>query len=219
MNSRTDSSAAERSAGLLDVMRRRRSCRSFSEADVPPSVVENCIAIAGTAPNGANMQPWTFVLVSDARTKKNIRAESERVEAEFYSRRIDDEWRAKLEPLDVRPEKPFLTEAAHLICVFVQKYGVGTDDRKITHYYARESVGIATGFLLSALHQSGLACLTYTPAPMGFLSDILERPDNERPYLLIAVGYQSADYQPPALQKKPVDGFLVRWQGDSTARK
>lgn len=189
---------------------KRRSVRAFSAAPVSRGAVENCIAIANTAPSGANLQPWTFVLVSDGSVKKRIRSAAEAVEREFYERRAPDEWKGRLKLLDVTWQKPFLTDAPFLICVFVQNHGYAADGSVVKHYYPRESTGIAVGFLVSAIHQIGLATLTYTPAPIGFLKELLHRPENERGYMILPVGYPHAEYSPPDLHRKPLDDVLVR---------
>ncbi len=188
----------------------RRSIRAYSNRPVSVEVVKNCIAVACSAPSGANTQPWTFVLVGDQQKKREIRDAAEEVERGFYERRASDEWKQRLEPLDVNWRKPFLTEAPWLICVFVQHHGFGEDGQTVKHYYPRESTGIAVGFLLSAIHQAGLGALTYTPLPMGFLSSVLDRPRNERPYMIIPVGYPDPSYDPPAINRKPLHKMLIR---------
>jgi iodotyrosine deiodinase len=182
----------KKSENLLKQFKKRRTVRFFSKKSIPRNVIENCISIAGTAPSGANMQPWTFVLVENAGTKKEIREKAEDVEKEFYSKKITVEWKEKLHPLKTGPKKEFLTQAAYLICIFVQRYGIDNKGKKVKHYYPVESVGIATGILISALHQLGLSSLTYTPAPMNFISEVLHRPKNEKPFLILAVGYPSS---------------------------
>lgn len=159
---------------------------------------------AGTAPNGANMQPWHFVIVSDPAIKRQIRLAAEAEEQEFYQNRAPAEWLAALAPLGTDAHKPFLETAPYLITIFAQSYGLLPDGRKVKHYYAQESVGIATGFLIAALHYAGLATLTHTPSPMNFLNDILGRPANERPFLLLVVGYPAANAQVPDIRKKPL---------------
>lgn len=196
--------ALSKSRDLRSVMTTRRSIRSFADRPVPVEVIDNCIAVACSAPSGADMKPWTFVVVGDTRKKAEIRDAAETVERDFYERRAPDEWKERLRPLNVDWRKPFLTEAPWLICVFVQNYGLGDGDEIIKHYYPKESTGIAVGFLLSALHQTGLGTLTYTPAPMGFLSAALDRPRNERPYMIIPVGYPHSSYEPPELSRKPL---------------
>ena len=190
-------------------MKQRRSVRSFSNKPIPQPVIENCIKIAASAPSGANMQPWSFVLVKNKNLKKKIREEAEKVEKIFYTKMVTKEWRNKLEPLSTNFRKPFLEEAPYLICVFAQRYGIDSKGNKVKHYYVNESVGIAVGFLISALHQLGIGTLTYTPAPMTFLSKILKRPVNERPYMILVVGYPKKNNKPPRLKKKKLDELLT----------
>lgn len=194
---------------LRSVMETRRSVRFFDPRPIPREVVEACIAVAGSAPSGANMQPWSFVLITDKILKKNIREQAERIEMEFYSRRISEEWKARLEPLGTNEKKEFLEQAPYLICIFVQKYGVDENGDRVTHYYPRESVGIATGFLIAALHQLGICSLPYTPAPMTFLTELLSRPENERPFLILAVGYPDENRTNPSIEKKKLRDFLT----------
>jgi iodotyrosine deiodinase len=198
------------SAVLKENMGKRRSVRSFAATPVSQSAVENCIAISNTAPSGANLQPWAFVIVSNGSLKESIREAAEKVEREFYERRASKEWKDKLKPLGVTWEKPFLTEAPFLIAVFVQNHGYADDGSLIKHYFPRESTGIAVGFLISALHQIGLGTLTYTPAPIGFLGKLLDRPNNERGYMIIPVGYPSDAYRPPDTVRKTLDNVLIR---------
>ncbi len=194
---------------LLELMRARHSVRMFSSKEIPVEVIKSCIAVAGTAPSGANMQPWSFVLVKDQEMKKRIREEAEKVEQRFYDVKITPEWRKRLKPLGTTSKKPFLTEAPYLVCIFIQKYGLTTDQQQVKHYYPSESAGIATGFLLSALHQLGISSLTYTPAPMTFLTKLLNRPRNERPYMIVAVGYAHENFSPPEIEKKQLEDFLT----------
>ena len=183
-------------------MKRRRSVRDFS-AEVPPrEVLEHCLLTAGTAPNGANLQPWHFVVVSNPAVKAEIRKAAEAEEEAFYARRAPEDWLEALAPLGTDANKPFLETTPYLIAVFAQTYGLGEGKRKIKHYYVTESVGIATGLLVTALHHAGLACLTHTPSPMGFLNTILNRPPNERPFVLLVVGYPADDAQVPRITKK-----------------
>lgn len=185
-------------------IRRRRSVRVFSDRPVSRAVIEACIAAAGTAPNGANLQPWHFVAVSDPAVKQEIRAAAEEEERAFYQGRAAQDWLDTLAPLGTDEHKPFLEIAPWLIAIFAQPYGFAGDGRKVKHYYVAESVGIATGFLIAALHHAGLATLTHTPSPMGFLNTILGRPEHERPFLLLVVGYPADDVQVPAIAKKPL---------------
>ena len=158
--------------------------------------------VAGTSPSGANIQPWHFVVVSDAGLKQDIRNAAEKEERDFYERRAPQEWLDMLAPLGTGPDKPYLEDAPYLIAIFTESYGVLPDGRKVKHYYATESVGIACGLLITALHHAGLATLTHTPSPMKFLNTLLDRPLNERPFLLLTVGYPSLDAQVPDIQRK-----------------
>jgi len=196
-----------RAESFLTLMRRRRSVRTFSDEAIPLDVVERCIETAAQAPSGAHKQPWTFVLVTDPETKAKIREAAEEEERAFYGGRASDQWLEDLEPFETGPDKPFLEVAPALIVVFAQRHGETKRDR---HYYVSESVGIATGMLLAALHQAGLATLTHTPSPMGFLAEVLGRPASERPFLLIPVGYPAKDCQVPKLERKTLDQVLVR---------
>jgi nitroreductase len=194
-----------RASTFYDEMRRRRTVREFSDRPVPRSVIEACLRTAGTAPSGANQQPWHFVAVSDPAVKSHIRQAAEAEEREFYERRASQEWLDALAPLGTDAHKPFLEVAPYLIAIFAQTYGMGADGGKIKHYYVTESVGIATGLLIAALHHAGLATLTHTPSPMGFLNEILGRPTNERPFLLLVVGYPAENAQVPAITKKALE--------------
>lgn len=194
---------------MLEVMKKRRSTRVFSHKPLLREIVEDCIAVAATAPSGANNQQWSFVLVEDLEMKRNIRMKAEEVEREFYNKRITDEWRSQLTPLATDHLKPFLEEAPYLVCIFQQKYSFAEEGQKKTHYYSSESLGIATGFLIFSLHLLGVSSLTYTPAPMGFLNELLGRPVNERPYLILAVGYPDDDYVPPNITKKMPSEYLT----------
>ena len=186
-------------------IKQRRTVRDFSDRPVPRSVIETCLLAAGTAPNGANMQPWHFAVVGDLNVKRQIREAAEAEEREFYETRASDEWLEALAPLGTDADKPFLETAPYLIAIFAQRYGVDDEGKRVKHYYVQESVGIATGILITALHHAGLATLTHTPSPMGFLNEILERPSRERPFLLLVVGYPAADATVPAISKKPLD--------------
>ena len=199
----------EHSASFYEHMRKRRSVRAFEPRPVPRAVIENCVRAAGTAPSGANQQPWRFVAVAHAPTKRRIREAAEREESEFYARRAPPAWLEALAPLGTDAHKPFLEQAAWLIAVFVLKHGTGPRGGRIKHYYPNESVGIATGLLLAALHRAGLASLTHTPSPMGFLNPILGRPVSERPFLLVATGHPAAGVQVPDIARKPLDGILT----------
>lgn len=186
-------------------LRRRRTVREFSDRPVPRAVIEHCLLAAGTAPNGANLQPWHFVVVSDPAVKRRIREEAEKEEAEFYAHKAPPEWLEALAPLGTDEHKPFLETAPYLIAIFAQSYGLLPDGRKVKHYYVQESVGIATGILITALHHSGLASLTHTPSPMGFLNGILERPSHERAFLLLVAGYPAEGARVPAITKRPLE--------------
>jgi len=192
----------ERSAIFLSDMKRRRTIRQFSSRSVPREVIENAIMAAGTAPCGANMQPWHFAVVTDPDMRREIRKAAESEEREFYQHRAPPEWLEALAPLGTDSDKPFLEEAACLIAVFAESYGLLPDGSKVKNYYVSESVGLATGMLITALHLAGLATLTHTPSPMGFLNDVLGRPANERPFLLLVVGYPAADARVPDIGKK-----------------
>jgi nitroreductase len=199
-----------RSAAFLETIRRRRTVRAYAREPVPMAVVENAIAAAASAPSGANQQPWTFVVVTDLEVKRRIRVAAEEEERRSYAGRMPEEWLRALEPLGTDEHKPHLEDAPVVIVVFEQAYGLDDDGRKVKHYYVRESVGIAVGFLLAALNDAGLATLTHTPSPMAFLSEVLERPENERAYVVIPVGYPAADAEVPVIVKKPLDEVLVR---------
>jgi nitroreductase len=186
---------------------RRRTVRDFSDRPVPRDLIETALQAAGTAPSGANLQPWHFAVVTGPKTKNKIRQAAEREEREFYEHRASDEWLAALAPLGTDEQKPFLETAPCLIAVFLQKYGELPDGRKVKHYYPTESTGLATGLLITALHRAGLATLTHTPSPMKFLNEILGRPKSERPFLLLVVGYPADDARVPAIERKPLEAF------------
>lgn len=183
-------------------IRRRRTVREFSDRPVPREIIESCLLAAGTAPSGANQQPWHFVVVTDPSLKKKIREGAEEEERAFYSGRAPDEWLEALSHLGTDEHKPFLEIAPYLIVVFAQNYGVGPDGKKVKHYYVTESVGIATGMLIAAIHEAGLVSLTHTPSPMGFLNEILHRPAHERPFLILVVGYPGENARVPRITKK-----------------
>jgi iodotyrosine deiodinase len=192
----------ERANAFFAETRSRRTVREYLDEPVPLEIIKQCVKAAGTAPSGANLQPWHFVVVSDLELKKRIRQAAEKEERDFYERRAPQEWLDVLAPLGTGPEKPFLEIAPFLIAIFSQAYGLLPDGRKMKHYYAIESVGIACGMLITALHHAGLATLTHTPSPMNFLNELLDRPANERPFLLLTVGYPSPDAQVPNIQRK-----------------
>ena len=193
-----------RSAVFSKNLRQRRTVRHFSTREVPREIILNCILAATSAPSGANMQPWHFTVVSDPVIKAELRKAAEREERAFYNKRASKEWLEALAPLGVDEHKPFLETAPYIIAIFAQTYGLGLDGTKVKHYYVNESVGIATGFLIAAIHQAGLVSLTHTPSPMGFLRKILKRPPNERAYLLLVVGYPAGDVVVPKITRKPL---------------
>ncbi|MEK7345394.1 MAG: nitroreductase family protein [Pseudomonadota bacterium] len=188
-------------------MVRRRTVRDFDSREVPREVIEQCLRAAGTAPSGANQQPWHFVVITDPKVKSRIREAAEVEERNFYAGRAPQEWLDALAPLGTDPNKPFLEEAPVLIAIFAQKYGVHPDGSHYSHYYVPESVGIVTGFLITALHHAGLATLTHTPSPMNFLNQVCERPASEKPSILLVVGYPKPDCLVPVHGgiKKPLD--------------
>lgn len=186
----------------------RRTVREFSDRPVPRDIIEHALRAAGTAPSGANLQPWHFAVVSGAATKSRIRVAAEIEEKEFYEHRASPEWLKALEPLGTDTNKPFLETAPYLIAVFLQKFGFLPDGRKVKHYYPVESTGIATGILITALHMAGLVCLTHTPSPMKFLNEILDRPKSDRPFLLLVTGFPAADAMIPDISRKPLEDFV-----------
>jgi nitroreductase len=200
----------ERAAWFYELMAQRRSVREFSDRPVPRALIEDAIRTAGTAPSGANRQPWQFVAIDDPDLKSDIRAAAEEEEKEFYENRVTEEWAEALAPLGTDWRKPYLETAPWLVVCFAEQYGVDEEGEKTKNYYVQESVGIACGLFITAIHHMGLATLTHTPAPMAFLSEILNRPDNERPYILFPVGYPAADATVPDIDKKPLDE-IVQW--------
>lgn len=190
-------------------LRRRRTVRDFDARPVPREVIEQCLLAAGTAPSGANQQPWHFVVITGAQHKADIRAAAEEEERTFYNGRAPQEWLDALAPLGTDADKPFLEAAPVLIAIFAQKYGLRPDGERFSHYYVPESVGIATGFLVGALHHAGLATLTHTPSPMGFLNKLCQRPDAEKPVILLVVGYPQAGCRVPVHGgiKKPLEAI------------
>lgn len=199
-----------RAAAFAADLKRRRTVRDYVARDVPRDVLEHCLRAAGSAPSGANMQPWHFTVITDPAVKHRIRAAAEAEEREFYRERAPREWLDALAPLGTDEHKPFL-ERATLIAVFAQRFGELPDGRRVKHYYVAESVGIATGFLIAALHHAGLATLTHTPSPMGFLNEICGRPDNEKPYLLLVTGYPAPDCRVPEFggRRRPLDDITT----------
>jgi len=198
-----------RAAEFYAEIRRRRTVRDYADRPVPRAVIEDCLRAAGTAPSGANLQPWHFVVISDPAIKHRIRVAAEAEEREFYETRAPQEWKDALAHLGTDAEKPFLETAPCLIAIFAQSHGVGPDGQRVKHYYVSESVGIATGFLINALHHAGLATLTHTPSPMNFLAEILGRSKHERPFLLLVVGYPAEGATAPVITKKPLEEIVT----------
>jgi len=198
-----------RASAFYEGMRRRRSVRFFSDEPVPLDVIRDAIRTAGTAPSGAHKQPWQFALVTDPEIKRKIREAAEAEERETYDHRMSNEWRAALAPIGTDWKKPFLETVPALVIVFRKDYDLLEDGGRSKNYYVQESVGIATGMLIAALHQAGLATLTHTPSPMHFLQKILDRPANERAFLLLPVGYPSEDCVVPDFERKPLEEIMV----------
>lgn len=199
----------ERASTFRKEMQKRRTVRHFSDKPVPREIIEECLFAAGTAPNGANLQPWKFVVVGDPKVKHEIRVEAEKEEDEFYHRRAPQEWLDALAPLGTDEHKEFLDVAPYLIAIFGKTHSTLPDGRRVKNYYVNESVGIATGFLITALHHAGLVSLTHTPSPMGFLNNILNRPSEEKPFLLLITGYPAEDAQVPVITKKPLSEIMT----------
>jgi iodotyrosine deiodinase len=200
----------QRSLDFYQSMNLRRSVRDYADQDIPKAVIEKIIMTASTAPSGAHKQPWTFCAVSDSTVKSEIRKAAEKEEYESYHKRMSEEWLDALKPIGTNWKKPFLEIAPWLIIVFKKTYDLDENNARQKNYYVNESVGIACGVLISAIHQAGLVTLTHTPSPMNFLQKILNRPENERPYLLLPVGYPSEDAQVPNLARKPAEE-VIRW--------
>lgn len=198
-----------RARGFRELMQRRRTVRDYADRPVPRPVIEEAVRTAALAPSGANQQPWTFVCISDPAVKARIRVAAEEEEKAFYGGRAGKEWLDALSHLGTDWEKPFLETAPWLIAIFGQRWGIGTDGGKIKHYYVPESVGIASGFLIAALHNAGLATLTHTPSPMGFLNEICGRPESEKAYILLVVGYPAEGCRVPKIAKKTLDEVSV----------
>ncbi|MCF7822933.1 MAG: nitroreductase family protein [Candidatus Marinimicrobia bacterium] len=197
-----ESEMLERAQAFFQLMKTRRSVRQFSDKAIPMSIIDECVMTAGTAPSGANQQPWQFVVVCDRTLKEEIRIAAEAEEREFYAGRAGEKWLEALEPFETNPDKPFLETAPVLIAIFEQKFSMDALGKKVKHYYSKESTGIATGLLITALHNAGLVTLTHTPSPMNFLKTILKRPTGERPFLLLVVGYPAEEVQVPDITKK-----------------
>ena len=195
----------QRSVKFLKDILKRRSIREFSDEEIPLQVIKNCLKSANSAPSGANMQPWHFVVVSNREIKKEIRRKAEIEEEEFYSNKAPEEWLEVLEPLGTDANKEFLETAPYLIIIFEKKFERLSDGSKKKHYYTKESVGIATGFLISALHHAGLVSLTHTPSPMNFLNELCKRPSNEKPYLILVTGFPAKNVKVPDISKKDLD--------------
>ncbi len=199
----------DRAVALHADLSRRRTVRDFSDRPVPRELVLQCIATAGTAPSGANQQPWHFVMVGDAALKSRIRVAAEAEEHEFYDRRATEEWKSALAPLGTDADKPFLETAPWLIGIFYEAWGRNAAGEREKRYYPMDSAGIATGVLIAALHHAGLATLTHTPSPMAFLNELMGRPDNERPFLLLVVGYPAEGCRVPAIQRKSLEEIVT----------
>jgi iodotyrosine deiodinase len=202
-----DEERIARAAGFADEMARRRTVRDFAPTPVPRALIEHCLRAAGTAPSGANQQPWRFVAISDPALKHRIREAAEAEEREFYEHRAPDAWLEALAPLGTDADKPFLDVAPWLIAVFYERFGLDADGNKHKRYYPHESVGIATGLLIAALHRAGLATLTHTPSPMGFLNEVLDRPRNEMAYLLLVAGHPAEDCRVPDVERLPLEAY------------
>lgn len=195
----------QRAIDFYQDLLQRRTVREFSEKPIPKDVIKYCLKAAGTAPSGANQQPWHFVAVSDPVIKHRIREAAEKEERAFYEHRAPDAWLNALSHLGTHAQKPFLDQASCLIAIFAQKYGIDAEGNKIKHYYVKESVGIATGLLINALHHAGLVSLTYTPSPMDFLNKILNRPSNEKAFMILVTGYPKKDVTVPNISKKSLE--------------
>jgi nitroreductase len=205
----SDEERLQRARAFREQIEKRRTVRDFSDRPVPRAVIDECLRAAGSAPSGANLQPWHFTVVTDPALKRRIRLAAEEQERHFYEHRASDEWLEALRPLGTDDNKPYLETAPCLIAIFSQPYHREPDGTKIKHYYPAESVGIATGFLIAALHDAGLATLTHTPSPMGFLTKLLERPAYERAFLLLVVGFPADDASVPAIERKPLGDFVT----------
>jgi iodotyrosine deiodinase len=194
---------------LLDDLKRRRTFRSFSNELVDEDIILNCIKIASLAPSGANMQPWTYVLIKNKDKRREIRIKCEEIEKDFYENKIPDEWEERLKPLGTNYQKPFLEDAPFLVAVFSQSYGIDMNNNKIKHYFVQESANLSVGFFIYSLHLCGLSTLTYTPTPNNFLNNILNRPHNEKALFLMPIGYPDPEYKLPEISKKNLNEFLI----------
>lgn len=213
----TDAERIAAAAAFAEELSRRRTVRDFAATPVPRALIEHCLRAAGTAPSGANQQPWRFVAVADAAIKRRIREAAEAEEREFYGRRAPEEWLQALAPLGTDADKPFLETAPWLLAIFYERFGVDAEGHKHKRYYPQESVGIATGLLIAALHRAGLATLTHTPSPMGFLNEILRRPRNEMPFLLLVVGHPADGCRVPAIERLPLADYATFLDAAGTA--
>lgn len=205
----TPEEMSDRATDFRRLMDRRRTVRDFSSRPVPKALIEDCVMTAATAPSGANQQPWTFVCISDPAVKSEIRLAAEKEEREFYGGRASTEWLDALAPLGTDSDKPFLETAPWLIAIFAQRYGRGPDGTRTKHYYVPESVGIAIGLLIASLHNAGLATLTHTPSPMGFLNEICGRPEHEKALILLVAGYPADEATVPDIKRKAADDVIV----------
>ena len=206
----TSDEMQERAVAFYQDIKRRRTVREFSDRPIPEGVITDCLKAAGTAPSGANQQPWQFVAITDSVVKHRIREAAEKEERAFYEHRAPDAWLDALSPLGTQAQKPFLDRAPCLIAIFAQKNGLDGQGNKIKHYYVKESVGIAIGFLIAALHHAGLVSLTYTPSPMDFLNKILGRPTHERAFMILVAGYPDKDVMVPNINKKALGEIVTR---------
>ncbi len=202
-----ESEMIKRASEMYEDMCRRRTVREFSSETVDRKIIEDCLRTAGRAPSGANQQPWKFIVVSDTAIKQKIRKAAEEVEREFYSKKATGKWRNALKDLKTGPKKEFLETAPYLIAIFAEQCSYSPSSEKIKHYYVKESVGIATGILITSLHNAGLVSLTYTPVNMTFLNEVLSRPANEKPFMILVAGYPSENALIPDLQKKSLQDF------------
>ena len=210
----TEDEMRARGSAFYEAMSQRRSIRTFSAEPVPQDLIETAIRTAGTAPSGAHQQPWTFVMVGDPAIKRRIRLAAEEEERTNYLEgRMPDDWKDEIARLGTSWQKPYLEHAPWIVVLFEQRYGIDADGERQKHYYVKESVGIAAGMFIASLHTMGLATLTHTPSPMAFLTKLLERPANERPFILFPIGYPERDSVVPRLERKPLEDILVEYDG------